>query len=276
MKGLVDVGGTKLYCEVQGTGPAIVLVPGATGDGGYLQPLADALTDEFTVVTYDRRGNSRSPRPEGWTQTSNDEQARDLAGLIKALNVAPAVVFGNSSGGIIALFAVMQHERLFRGALLHEPALMSVLEHPDAPLAIVKPKIEEAMAKGGPRAAMEEFTAFAGGESLRALPKQVIDRMLGNGEVFFGLEFGRFESWRPDEERLRRLSIPVNLLVGEQSPPFFSEAASWIARRIGNEVVRTPGGHVGFIDNARGFVRVVRPLVRSMIEQVPSASRPRS
>ncbi len=261
---LVDVGETKLYCEVHGTGPSLVLVAGASGDGGYMQPLAEALADEFRVVTYDRRGNSRSPRPGGWTQTSADEQARDIAGLVRALDLAPAVVLGNSYGSIIALYAVMEHEGLFRGALLHEPALWSVLEHPEGPQAMLKPLIEDAMAKGGPRAAMEAFMGFALGESARFLPEPVIERMLANGEVFFGLEFGNFESWRPDEGRVRGLSIPVHLLVGKESPPFFGEAASWIAARVGTDVVPVPGGHFGFIDNTRDFAGIVRPLMRSM------------
>ncbi len=264
MNRLVDIGDTRLYCEVHGTGPSLVLVPGASGDGGYLQPLADALADEFTVVTYDRRGNSRSPRPEGWTRTSSEEQARDIAGLVRALDVAPAVVLGNSSGAIIALYAVMEHKRLFRGALLHEPALLSVLQHPEDVMVVMQPMIKDAMAKGGPRAAMEAFVGFAAGESIRPLPGPVIQRMLNNGEVFFGLEFGTFESWRPDEERLRALSVPVKLLVGEESPPFFGEIGLWIAERLGNEVVRVPGGHVGMIDRLHDFVEAVRPLVRAM------------
>jgi pimeloyl-ACP methyl ester carboxylesterase len=264
MNQLVDVGETKLYCEVIGTGPSVVLVPGASGDGGYMQPLADALADEFQVATYDRRGNSRSPGPEGWTQTSAEEQARDLAGLIRALDLAPTVVLGNSYGAVIALCAVMAHERYFRGALLHDATLMSVLEHPEDSQAILRPMIEEAMAKGGPRAAMEAFVEFAFGGSARALPDAVIDRMLGNAEVLFGVEFGSFESWRPHEERLRALPIPVCPLVGKESPPFSGEAASWVAARVGSEVVEVPGGHVGFIDNGHEFAEVTRPLIRSM------------
>lgn len=263
MGGLVDVEETRLYCEVQGTGPSLVLVPGASGDGGYMQPLADALANEFTVVTYHRRGNSRSPRPDGWTQTSNDEQARDLAGLIQAVDVAPAVVFGNSSGAIIALYAAMEHDRLFRGAILHEPPLLSVLEDPEEVLGMFEPIIEEAMAKGGPRAAMEAFLGFVASET-RLLPEPVRERMLDNGEVYFGLEFGTVESWRPDEDRLRALSVPVRLLVGNESPPFFSEAASWIAARAGHEIIRVPGGHNGFVDNTHDFAEAVRRLIRSM------------
>ncbi len=264
MNGLVDVGETKLYYEIHGTGPSLMLVPGAAGDGGYMQPLADALANEFTVVTYDRRGNSRSPRPDGWNQTSPEEQAVDIAGLIDALDVAPTMLLGNSYGAVIALCAIVEHERLFRGAVLHDPALMSVLENPEEPQAVLRPMIEEAMAKGGPRAAMEAFLAFAAGESIRPLPGAVIDRMLGNGEVLFGVEFGNLEFWHPDEERLQALSIPVRLLVGDESPPVFNEAASWIARQVGAEVVPVPGGHFGFIDKTSDFVKVVRPLIRSM------------
>lgn len=264
MSHLVDIGESRLFCEVHGTGPSLVLVPGAGGDGGYMQPLADALADEFKVVTYDRRGNSRSPAPEGWTETSAEEQARDLAGLIRTLDLAPAVALGNSYGAVIALCAVMEHERFFRGALLHDPLLISVLENPEEPQAVLRPVIEEAMARGGPRAAMEAFVEFAFADSARALPDAVVDRMLGNAEVLFGIEFGNLESWRPDEERLRSVAIPVVPLVGKASPPFAEEAASWVAARVGNEAVQVPGGHVGFIDNAREFAEITRPLIRSM------------
>lgn len=269
MSRLVDIGETKLYSEVRGAGPSVVLVPGATGDGGYLEPLAEALANEFTVVTYDRRGNSRSPRPEGWSQTSNEEQARDLVELLRALNLAPAVVFGNSGGAINALCAALEHEPFFSGALLHEPPLLSVLDHPEEVQGILQPLIENAMSKGGPRAAMEAFVAFVAGESIRPLPQSVIERMLSNGEVFFGLEFGTFESWRPDEQRLRALSIPVRLLVGEESPPFFGEASSWIVKRVGGDLVRTPGGHVGMIDKSHDFAEVVRSLIQSMTRPRP-------
>ena len=264
MDQLVDIGDSNLYCEVQGDGPSLVLVPGATGDGGYMQPIADALADEFKVVTYDRRGNSRSPAPEGWTQTSVEEQSNDLAALITALDLAPAVVLGNSWGAVIALHAVMEHERLLRGALLHDPALMTVLQDPEAALAPLKPVIEEAMAKGGPPAATKAFVEFAFAENAGALPRDVMNRMLGNSEVLFGLEFGSLDSWRPDEERLRSVAVPVRLLNGEESPPPFGEACLWIAARVGSEVVQVPGGHVGFIGYADEFAEIARPLIRSM------------
>ena len=96
IKDFAVVNGAELYYEKQGTGPAVLLIAGSTGDAGNFTRAADLLADEFTVVTYDRRGNSRSPRPSGWTTTSVAEQADDAAGLIQLLGLSPAVVFGTS------------------------------------------------------------------------------------------------------------------------------------------------------------------------------------
>src|SRR4029453_8645875 len=92
----VQANGTVLHAETRGHGPAVLLVAGAGGDGARLAGLAAALADEFTVTTYDRRGNSRCPRPADWTQTSLAEQADDAAALLAALGHSPAVVVGTS------------------------------------------------------------------------------------------------------------------------------------------------------------------------------------
>ena len=47
----VTVNGTELYHEARGTGPPVLLIMGATGDGGHFDKLADVLADEFTVLT---------------------------------------------------------------------------------------------------------------------------------------------------------------------------------------------------------------------------------
>ena len=86
--------------------------------------------DEFTVVTYDRRGNGRSPRPAGWLTTSPEEQADDAAALLDVLGLAPAAVFGTSSGGVFALEMVIRHPRSVLGAVLHEPALVVLFDDP--------------------------------------------------------------------------------------------------------------------------------------------------
>src|SRR4028118_2409374 len=98
---LLEVNEVKIYHEVRGSGPSVLFIAGATGDGGHFERVAEILSDEFTVVTYDRRANSRSPRPEGSESTSTEEQSDDAAGLIEALDIAPAAIFGGSARGAL-------------------------------------------------------------------------------------------------------------------------------------------------------------------------------
>jgi hypothetical protein len=50
----------ELYCECRGSGPLLLLITGGMGDAGFYYSAADILVNEFTVLNYDRRCNSRS------------------------------------------------------------------------------------------------------------------------------------------------------------------------------------------------------------------------
>jgi acetyltransferase/esterase len=54
------VPGARLYYETRGTGPLLLLIADANGDANVFPPLADLLAANLTVVTYDRRGYTRS------------------------------------------------------------------------------------------------------------------------------------------------------------------------------------------------------------------------
>ena len=257
--------GTEIYYELRGGGPSLLLISGATGDAGGFDQVADLLADEFTVLTYDRRGNSRSPRPEGWETTSTDEQADDAAGLLSALELGPAAVFGGSYGAIFGLDLVIRHPELVRGAILHEPPLISVLKKPEETQAAVGAAVEKGMASGGPPAAVETFIRFAAGDAnWEHLEADLRERMQRNGETLFGVEMGKFEDYRPDDATLAAISVPVQVLVSEESPPFFAEAAEWLAARLGVEIIRTPGSHTPQWDRPEELVNAIRPFLRTL------------
>jgi hypothetical protein len=56
----LKVPGAQLYYEVSGDGPLLILIPGAAGTGEVFRPLTGPLAERYQVVTYDRRGFSRS------------------------------------------------------------------------------------------------------------------------------------------------------------------------------------------------------------------------
>jgi pimeloyl-ACP methyl ester carboxylesterase len=96
-RGRVKANGAELYYETRGEGPPLLLVAGGLADAGQFTALGDALAGQHRVVTYDRRGNSRSPAPAGWTTTTVEEQADDAAALLEAWRSRPPRCTGTAS-----------------------------------------------------------------------------------------------------------------------------------------------------------------------------------
>jgi len=257
--------GPVLYHEVRGAGPPVLLIMGAPGDGAHFEPLAELLADEFTVVTYDRRGNGRSPRPAGWAATSAEEQANDAAALLDALGLAPAAVFGTSLAGVIALCLVLRHPRVVSGAILHEPAFWSLFDDPDEVKRTVSATIADGMRSGGPRDAIERFYRFVAGDAnWEGLDPELRGRVRAGAETYLEVERGAFANYLPDAATLAGIATPIQLLVGDRSLPYFAQAASRLAKRLGIETTTTPGTHFGYLDHPIELAETIRPFLRAV------------
>jgi pimeloyl-ACP methyl ester carboxylesterase len=238
------VNGTDLYHTIRGSGPPIVFVQGTTGDDASFQVVGDLLADEFTVVTYHRRGNSWSPPPDGWTSTTVDEQADDLAALIEALGLSPAAVFGTSDGAAILLNMLVRHPEVLSGAIVHEPLLEPLIgSDGEAREAIDRfyGKIVPVLEADGPRAAMEALIrAIVGDATFERRDPAIRERLVGNGEVYFSIEAEAFSRYMPNPDDLARATVPVMVAAGEvdilgggSGRPASGWRATW-ARRCGN------------------------------------------
>ena len=264
----VIVNGAELYHEVRGTGPPVLLIMGATGDGGHFDALADVLADEFTVVTYDRRGNGRSPVPAGWRTTSPEEQADDAAALLDALGIGPAAVFGTSSGGNFALCLLVRHPEAVRGPILHEPGLYALVDDFDAVRAPIRALVEEASEAGGPSAAVERFWCYIveNDDGWNRLAPSLRERLRATASTLFEVELGTYELYLPDEQTLASLAAPVRLLVSEDGLPFFAEIAGRLGERLGVDVATTPGRHDAYHDYPSEFAEAMRPFLREVTQ----------
>lgn len=88
-----------LYYQVNGSGPAVVLISGLGGLAEFWQPIARTLVQSYTVVTFDHPGIGKSPLIDGHTISGI---ARDVCALLDHLAIKTAHMVGHSTGGLIA------------------------------------------------------------------------------------------------------------------------------------------------------------------------------
>jgi pimeloyl-ACP methyl ester carboxylesterase len=265
-EGRVKVNGAELYYEVRGTGPAVLLIHGTNLDSGCYEDLAGILAKEFLVVTYDRRGYSRSPRPQAWESTSIQEQADDAGALLSALAVGPAAVFGSSSAGPIALEVALRHPDHVRGAIAHEPALFAVLPQAQVQeaFAALTPMIEQAVAAGGPAAGQQALLgALAGVGGFESLANaSVRDRWLTNAELVFQMEFpNMLLGYQPDDAAIATTRVPVQAMRAEESLPINIAASQWLASKTGTRLLECPGTHLAYCQRPREVANAISPFL---------------
>jgi alpha/beta hydrolase fold len=92
----LNVPGATLYYELDGTGPVLLMIPGGPADAGAFAALTRFLTDRYTVVAYDPRGNSRSVPDDPTADQDLDVHGGDAAALLAAVTNQPAYVLGSS------------------------------------------------------------------------------------------------------------------------------------------------------------------------------------
>ncbi len=266
-EGTVKVNGAELYYQIRGAGPTVLMIHGTGLDSGCYDELAVQLASDFKVLTYDRRGYSRSPRPSGWDKTSIEEQADDAAWLLKATGNAPAIVFGSSSGTLIALDLVLRHPDVVRGAVLHEPSVYTCLpqDFVQEQFAAVNPVIEQAMASGGPRAAHRAlYGALAGDGGFESLvDAERRERWLTHSEFMFGYEFPKMIlGYRPDPAAIAAVKAPVKVMRAAETLPINRAAAEWLASQLKTELVVATGAHLAYCMKPQEFAEELRRVLK--------------
>ena len=155
-----------------GSGPLVVCTHGITANAWVYQPLMDALSDRFRVVSIDQRGHGRSGKPRG--DYSAAHYADDIVALVRELG-GPALLIGHSLGARNSLVAGWKHPELVSGVVavdfvpFIEDQVFSDLE---------------ARVGGGDKtfSSQDEIRAYLGGRYTR-LPSDAIGRRAQHGYV---------------------------------------------------------------------------------------------
>ena len=258
------VNGVRLYYELHGSGEPLALVHGAWADATTWRFVVPGLAEKFRVLSYDRRGHSRSERPA--TQGSVDEDSDDLAALLEALDLAPAHVVANSGGGNIALRLATRRPDLFRLLSCHEPALWGLLEGDPGSqemlrqvarsLEAVGRLIAEGDHEGAARQFVEEV-AFGPGAWDNGVPPESRAIFVQNAPTFLDDLLGP-KPVTIEEAAISSLEIPVHLTDGSVSPPIFRRVIGRLAElipRVARETIAA-AGHVPHQTTPQRYVEV--------------------
>lgn len=261
----LNVQGAKIYYEIRGAGPILLIIPGGPQDAGVFADVSQHLADRYTVVAYDPRGNSRSAFDGEPEELSLDVQADDAAALIGALGGGPAYVFGTSGGAQIGLNLAVRHPDLVRMVVAHEPPTIMLLDDPTKALAADQ-ELYDTYRREGVDAAMQKFFADNGlvedaeeGEAPPAfdMPPEAAEtfaRVSGNFEYWLAHGMMPLSLYRPDIGALRTGKPLVVVGIGEQSAGQPIEGMGMaLAEKLGIEPVIFPGDHMGFDTLAQPF-----------------------
>lgn len=158
--------GTQIAYDVQGTGPALIMVGGALSGRRGGHDLAQRLAPHFTVYTYDRRGRGDSDA------VSIYEVAREINDIEALIDHAggSAHVYGASSGASLALQAAARLGGKVTKLALYE-APFSDAEGAADEWRRFTAEINALLALGRHEDAIHRFMAFAG------VPDEVVARM---------------------------------------------------------------------------------------------------
>ena len=112
----------------EGQSPVIIFIHGGLDDYRCWQFQIDSFSKKYRAISYSRR----FAYPNKWIgnvaqDNTIEDNARDLAELIRKLDLAPAHLVGASYGAFTALYCVSKNPELAKTMILNEPPIMQFL-----------------------------------------------------------------------------------------------------------------------------------------------------
>ncbi len=235
LNGYAEVNDTRLFYEIAGEGPTVVLIHGFGLDLRQWDNQFDVLTNHFQVVRYDLRGFGKSRPPTGVPYNHAD----DLKALLEHLSIQDAHILGHSFGGRVAItFAILYPEMVLsligpdpavEGFQSDDPSTQAVFEELD--------KIWTTGRESGADAARELFLKYSPMESAMKIPAVAsrIKQIMGD---YSGWHWVNDDSYQPLDppgaQQLDKIKSPSLILVGELNPACIHLACDFLAENIAN------------------------------------------
>jgi pimeloyl-ACP methyl ester carboxylesterase len=237
---MVQVQGAELYCKLRGRGPLLFMIAGGSGDADSFDSLTPYLEQDFTVLTYDRRGYARSPLiPDKGDTISILTQRTDAEVILGALSAEPAYVFGSSLGAVIGLDLLIHGSKHVLRLVAHEPPLVQLMPSDDTINL-------ESRADEDPEVTLRRFAASLGIK--RSSDKQASSPQRAlNGKFFLEHEAPAVGRYIVNFTELKKFRDKLTFAGGEEGKEYLPyRCAHLAADQVKASFVEFPGKHNGF------------------------------
>ena len=249
--GYINTEGDTLYYEVRGEGEALLMIAGGDGDGGAFRNVTDMLAGTYQVITYDRRGSSRSTRNEP-QNFDVGQHVRDAIAVMKAAGHGCAHILSTSGGSIIAFELAKNHKDVIKTMVVHEPPVVRMLPEADALLAKFASIYSMAYNEGYGKAMEVFMNMIVVSPSLyTSYPGELMERSEQNNE--FSMKMGLIPTvnYKPDIEAIKNNNVKIVMAAGSvtlEAKAFYGMTAVAIAELLHAEMAVFPGHHLSYID----------------------------
>jgi non-heme chloroperoxidase len=246
----IEINGRQLhYIEQGGEGsqqPAVVFIHGSLDDYRCWQFQMDYFSSKkYRTISYSRR----FAYPNKWIgnvaqDNTIEDNAKDLAELIRKLDLAPAHLVGASYGAFITLYCASKNPELAKTMVLNEPPILPFLArtHRVEDVELFKryrtnvlSTTEDAFKRGDFKKAAQTFIdrVMDIENYFEQLPEKDKQYLMDNAK---SLE-GELESAIPSPfsvEDIKQITIPTLIVKGELSPKFFLRIADILSDNMPN------------------------------------------
>ncbi|TDW22419.1 alpha/beta fold hydrolase [Kribbella kalugense] len=261
----INVPGAVLHYQLEGSGPLLLISQSGEGDADRTTDLAGHLTDRYTVLTYDRRGLSRSrlDNPAGGATIA--DHADDVHRLLAHLTDEPVAMLGCSLGAVIGLHVAVDHPGQLRTLVAHEPIapwlLADAKRHRDE-----LTEIRDHYLANGLQATIPEIVRSLGIDPSTGEPKRTDFPMDANRIANFDY-FIRHDFLAAAHDDLDFTTADARIIpaAGTTTPHtvFDYQCAEALAALLDQELELFPGGHNGNLSHPKAYAhRLIEVLSR--------------
>ena len=266
----VDVDDGRLYVEVAGQGQPILLIHGWALDHRMFTPQVEALSDRFSVITFDRRGFGKSEAPPDLRL-----ELDDIDRILDAVGVPSVHLLGMSQGGRIALrYAATRPQRI--RSLLLQGAVVDGVDIPEHDNDSVPVAEYARFAKGGKLAEVVEHwlqhpMMWLGDnhESERRLLQTIMGDYSGSDLINYDEDSYAFDS--DVLGALANFPRPTLLLTGARETQTRRLHADALKQRLPccSEVILEKSGHLSNLTEPLVFNQAVFDFCTGVDEEAP-------